>query len=63
MSQKQKNKQQILDERREQLLAAALRTFAGRGFVATKISDIASEADLNRILLPILKLLEAVLGF
>jgi AcrR family transcriptional regulator len=39
--------QQILDQRREQILAAALKMFALRGFAATKISDIASAAGLS----------------
>ena len=39
--------QQILDKRREQILSAALEVFARRGFVATKISDIASVAGLS----------------
>lgn len=39
--------QQIRDERREQLLNAALRVFARRGLAATKISDIAKTAGLS----------------
>jgi AcrR family transcriptional regulator len=38
---------QILDERREQILNAALKVFAHRGFVGAKISDIATEATLS----------------
>lgn len=38
---------QIKDERREQILKAALKVFALRGFAATKISDIAKEAGLS----------------
>ena len=38
---------QIKDERREQILKAALKVFALRGFAATKISDIAKEAHLS----------------
>jgi AcrR family transcriptional regulator len=38
---------QILDERREQILKAALKVFANRGFVGAKISDIAAEASLS----------------
>lgn len=39
--------QQIRDERREQILQAALRVFAQKGYTATKISDIASQARLS----------------
>lgn len=39
--------QQIRDERREQILQAALKVFARRGMVAAKISDIATEAGLS----------------
>ena len=38
---------QIKDERREQILCAALKVFALRGFAATKISDIAKAAGLS----------------
>jgi Transcriptional regulator len=38
---------QIRDNRKEQILQAALRVFARRGMVATKISDIASEAGMS----------------
>ncbi|RAS75916.1 TetR/AcrR family transcriptional regulator [Priestia endophytica] len=44
--QDQQNKQ-IRDERRAQILQAALRVFARRGMVAAKISDIAKEAGLS----------------
>ncbi|MED3729235.1 TetR/AcrR family transcriptional regulator [Priestia filamentosa] len=44
--QDQQNKQ-IRDERRAQILQAALRVFARRGMVAAKISDIAKEAELS----------------
>ncbi|MDT3762271.1 TetR/AcrR family transcriptional regulator [Priestia filamentosa] len=44
--QDQQNKQ-IRDERRAQILQAALRVFARRGMVAAKISDIAKEAKLS----------------
>lgn len=37
----------IRDERREQLLSAALKVFARRGLAATKISDIAAAAGLS----------------
>ena len=37
----------IKDERREQILSAALRVFATRGFAATKIGDIAARAGLS----------------
>ncbi len=39
------------DERREQILAAALALFAGRGLAATKISDIAASARMSQGLL------------
>jgi len=41
----------IKDERREQILSAALRVFARRGYAATKISDIAAKAGLSHGLL------------
>ncbi|WP_430110186.1 TetR/AcrR family transcriptional regulator [Paenibacillus sp. B1-33] len=37
----------IRDERREQILNSALKVFSNRGFVATKISDIAKEASFS----------------
>jgi AcrR family transcriptional regulator len=37
----------IKDERREQILSAALRAFARRGFAATKISDIVERAGMS----------------
>ena len=37
----------IKDERREQILSAALKAFATRGFAATKIGDIAARADMS----------------
>lgn len=37
----------IRDERKEQILSSALKVFSNRGFVATKISDIAKEASLS----------------
>ncbi len=37
----------IKDERREQILSAALKVFAAKGFAATKISDIAERAALS----------------
>ncbi|MHB1418383.1 MAG: TetR/AcrR family transcriptional regulator [Bacillota bacterium] len=39
--------QQIRDERREQILQAALKVFARKGLAATKISDIAAAAQLS----------------
>ncbi len=39
--------QQVRDERKEQILKAALRVFGRQGFAATKISDIASEAGVS----------------
>jgi AcrR family transcriptional regulator len=38
---------QIKDERREQILLAALKVFSRRGLAATKISDIAEAAHLS----------------
>ncbi len=38
---------QIRDERREQILRAALQVFAQKGLAATKISDIAATAQLS----------------
>jgi AcrR family transcriptional regulator len=37
----------IKDERRDQILSAALRVFAKRGFAATKISDIVAKAGMS----------------
>lgn len=37
----------LKDERREQILSAALKVFAGKGFAATKIGDIAAQAQLS----------------
>ncbi|MFJ5763728.1 TetR/AcrR family transcriptional regulator [Lysinibacillus sp. NPDC093210] len=37
----------LRDQRRDQLLKAALKVFSRRGMVATKISDIAKEANLS----------------
>lgn len=39
--------QLIKDERRDQILKAALKVFARRGLAATKISDITAEAGLS----------------
>ena len=38
---------QLREERREQILQAALKVFSRRGLAATKISDIAKEANLS----------------
>ena len=38
---------QIKDERREQILSAALKVFARRGFAATKISDIVAQGGMS----------------
>ncbi len=43
--------QKTKDERREQILSGALRLFATRGLAATKISDIASAAEMSQGLL------------
>jgi len=37
----------IKDERREQILSAALKAFATRGFAATKISDIVAKGGMS----------------
>ena len=37
----------IKDERREQILSAALKAFAAKGFAATKISDIVARAGMS----------------
>ena len=37
----------IRDERREQILSAALKAFAAKGFAATKISDIVARTDMS----------------
>jgi AcrR family transcriptional regulator len=42
-----KDNQEIRDARREELLRAAARVFAKKGFAHAKISDIAAEADLS----------------
>lgn len=38
-------------ERREQILAAATRAFAGAGFTATGLDDVAGEAGVTRVIL------------
>jgi AcrR family transcriptional regulator len=38
-------------ERREQIIAAATRAFAGAGFAATNLDDIAAEASISRAIL------------
>lgn len=38
---------QIKDERREQIMSAALKLFATKGFAATKISDIVERAQMS----------------
>ena len=42
---------QIKDERREQILSAALKVFASRGFAATRISDIVGAGGVSHGLL------------
>jgi len=42
-----KQQQQITEERRTQILSAAVKIFAAKGFANAKISDIASAADLS----------------
>lgn len=43
--------QQILDKRREQILSCGLKVFSAKGLAATKISDIAEQADISQGLL------------
>ena len=43
----QEQNEQIRDERREQILSAALRAFAVRGFAATKVSDIIAASGIS----------------
>ncbi len=38
-------------ERREQILAAATRAFASSGFAATGLDDVATEANISRVIL------------
>ena len=47
MPRTEEQNQQIRDERREQILQAALKVFARKGMAAAKISDIAAEAGLS----------------
>lgn len=42
---------QIRDERREQIISAALKVFARRGIIGTKMSMIAAEAEISHGLL------------
>ncbi len=48
MGRNQALNQKIKDERREQILSAALKLFATRGLAATKITDIASSAGMSQ---------------
>lgn len=48
MPRTKEHNQQIKDERREQILAAALQLFANKGFAATKISDISSVTGISQ---------------
>jgi AcrR family transcriptional regulator len=43
----EEHKKQLRDERREQIIKAALKEFARRGLAAAKISNIATEAGLS----------------
>ena len=38
---------QIKDDRQKQILASALKVFIHKGFAATKMSDIATEAGIS----------------
>ncbi|WP_197029199.1 TetR/AcrR family transcriptional regulator [Alicyclobacillus macrosporangiidus] len=44
----EKVNQQIRDERKEQILAAAAKVFARNGFVGTRVDDIASAAGVSK---------------
>ncbi|WAH38778.1 TetR/AcrR family transcriptional regulator [Alicyclobacillus dauci] len=48
MPRTERQNQQIRDERREQILQAALKVFARRGLAATKMTDISEEAGLSK---------------
>ncbi len=48
MPRSKEHNQQIKDERREQILSAALQLFATKGFAATKISDISSVTGISQ---------------
>ena len=48
MPRTKEHNQQIKDERREQILAAALQLFATKGFAATKMADISSETGISQ---------------
>lgn len=47
----EEQKLQIRDERREQIMSAALKVFARRGIIGTKMSMIAAEAQISHGLL------------
>ncbi|MCL6627892.1 MAG: TetR/AcrR family transcriptional regulator, partial [Alicyclobacillus shizuokensis] len=48
MPRTEKVNQQIRDERKEQILAAAAEVFARNGYVGTRIDDIASAAGISK---------------
>jgi AcrR family transcriptional regulator len=48
MSRNHDENQRIKDERREQIMSAALRVFASKGLYAAKISDIAEAAGISQ---------------
>lgn len=47
MPRTEEQNEQLREQRREEILLAALKVFAKRGFAATKMSDIAKEAQLS----------------
>jgi AcrR family transcriptional regulator len=48
MPRTEETNQLIREQRRQQILQAALKVFAYRGLAATRIADIASEADMSQ---------------
>jgi len=48
MPRNKETNQKVKDERREQILAAALELFAKRGLVATRISDISAKTGMSQ---------------
>ncbi|HNO32643.1 MAG TPA: TetR/AcrR family transcriptional regulator [Anaerolineales bacterium] len=48
MARNQETNQKLKDERREQILSAALLLFASKGLAATKVSDIADAAGMSQ---------------
>lgn len=48
MARNPEQNQKLRDERRERILSHALRLFASKGLAATKVSDIAGEAEMSQ---------------